>query len=68
MGIVGPRVVGSANDDFLDIDETCGLQHLAGGMVIRNGAGGPRGRICQIPVPVGEMVGFGESMIIAAGF
>ena len=68
MGIVGPRVVWSADDDFLDIDEAGSLQHLAGGVVIGNGTGGPRGGICQIPVPVGKMVGFGKGMVIAAGF
>lgn len=64
--VVGPRIVGDANDRLLDVDEASLLQQLASAVLVCDGAGNAVRGVCEPPVPFDEHTVLRKCVVVAA--
>ncbi|KAJ8118030.1 hypothetical protein OPT61_g919 [Boeremia exigua] len=64
--VIGPRVVGHANDRLLDVDEAGGLQVLARAVVVGDWARNPPGCVGEVAVPLDELALGVKGAVVAA--
>jgi hypothetical protein len=66
VGVVGPRVVGDADDRLLDVDEAGRLQQLAGAVLVCDWARDPVGGVGEPAVPLDQHAVGRQRVVVAA--
>ncbi len=66
MRVIGPCVVGDADNRLLDVDEAGGLQQLAGAVLVRDWARNSVRGVGEPAIPLCEHAVGGQCVVVAA--